>query len=87
MPTTASCTSTASRSLPHRRPSRIPWYRPGTKTVVGAHGNGQTTYDWTGKIDDVRIYNRALCPTEIQQIKNLGGTFGGVKVTKWIEIQ
>jgi hypothetical protein len=59
----------------------------GTKTIVGAHGNGQTTYDFTGKIDDVRIYNRALCPTEIQQIKNQGGTFGGVKVTKWIEVQ
>jgi hypothetical protein len=59
----------------------------GTKTIVGAHGNGQTTYDFTGKVDDVRIYNRALCPTEIQQIKNLGGTFGGVKITKWTEVQ
>ena len=65
----------------------IPWSGLGTKTVVGAHGNGSTNYDWSGKIDDVRIYNRALCPTEIQQIKNLGGTFGGVKITKWIEIQ
>lgn len=65
----------------------IPWSGLGTKTVVGAHGNGSTNYDWSGKIDDVRIYNRALCPTEIQQVKNLGGTFGGVKVTKWIEVQ
>jgi hypothetical protein len=38
-------------------------------------------------MDEVRIYNRVLCPTEIQQIKNLGNPFGGVKVTKWIEIQ
>jgi hypothetical protein len=59
----------------------------GTKTVIGSHGNGGTTWDFSGKIDDVRIYNRALCPTEIQQIKNLGGTFGGVKVTSWVEIQ
>jgi len=59
----------------------------GTKTVVGAHGNGQTTYDFNGKIDDVRVYNRALCPAEIQQIKNTGSSFGGVKITKWVEVQ
>jgi hypothetical protein len=59
----------------------------GTKTIVGAHGNGQTTFDFNGKIDDVRVYNRALCPTEIQRIMNAGGTFGGVKVTKWVEVQ
>jgi hypothetical protein len=38
-------------------------------------------------MDDVRVYNRALCPTEVQQIKNFGSAFGGVKVTKWIEVQ
>lgn len=32
----------------------------GTKTVIGAHGNGQSTYDFTGKIDDVRVYNCAV---------------------------
>ena len=65
----------------------FPWSGQGTKTVIGAYGNGQTTYDWNGKIDDMRIYNRARCPTEIQQVKSLGGTFGGVKITKWVEIQ
>ena len=43
--------------------------------------------DFSGKIDDVRVYSRALCPTEIQQVKAAGGTFGGVKITKWVEIQ
>src|SRR5262249_15233896 len=46
----------------------IPYSGLGTKTVIGAHGNGQTTFDFNGKIDDVRIYSRALCPTEIQTL-------------------
>lgn len=67
--------------------SSINWIGLGTKTEIGCHGNGQTTFDFSGKIDDVRIYNRALCPAEIQQIKSQGGAFGGVKVTKWVEVQ
>ena len=62
---------------------------------AGTTGNNGPLYlgddPWYGGsnsyMDDVRIYNRALCPTEIQQIENNGGAFGGVKVTKWIEIQ
>jgi hypothetical protein len=65
----------------------IPWTGQGTKTVIGAHGHANTTFDFIGKIDDVRIFSRALCPSEIQDLKNAGGTFGGVKITKWIEIQ
>jgi hypothetical protein len=67
----------------------IPFTGLGTKTVIGAHGNGSTIFDFTGRIDDVRIYNRALCPGEIQTLYNMGGgdAFGGVKVIKWIELQ
>ncbi len=65
----------------------IPYSGLGTSLVVGRHGNNKTGWNFTGKIDDVRIYSRALCPTEIQQIKASGSTFGGVKVTKWYEIQ
>jgi Concanavalin A-like lectin/glucanases superfamily len=57
----------------------------GTKTVIGAHGSGSTTTDFNGKLDDVQIYSRALCPLEIQALHSSG--FGGVKITKWIEIQ
>jgi hypothetical protein len=64
----------------------IPYSGQGTKTVIGAHGNSGTTYDLTGKIDEVRIYNRALCPTEIQKLGS-GSPFGGVKLIKWVEIQ
>jgi hypothetical protein len=47
------------------------------------------TWGWAahGIADDVRIYNRALCPAEVQDVYRSGNPFGGVKVTKWIEIQ
>jgi hypothetical protein len=65
----------------------IPWSGLGTKTMLGTHGNGSTNFDFSGKIDDVRVYNRALCPAEVLDLKNGGGTFGGVKIIKWNEIQ
>jgi hypothetical protein len=66
--------------------SSISYSGLGTKTVLGTHGNGQTTMDFTGKIDDARVYNRALCPTEVQQLFSSGGP-GGVTITKWVEMQ
>jgi hypothetical protein len=65
----------------------IPYSGAGTKIVVGAHGNGQTTYDFSGKIDDVRVYGRALCPQEVQDVYENGSPFQGVKIIKWVEIQ
>ena len=32
---------------------------------IGRHGATQTTYDFTGKIDEVRLYNRALSQAQI----------------------
>ncbi len=40
-------------------------YNEGTATHIGRHGNGQTAFDFTGRIDDARIYNRALTAAEI----------------------
>lgn len=59
----------------------------GGNTVIGRHGNGQTSYDFNGKIDDVRIYTRALCPAEILDIYNDGAGAGvrGVRILKWVE--
>jgi hypothetical protein len=65
----------------------IPYSGLGTKTVVGAHGNNSTTCDFSGKIDDVRVYSRALCPLEVQSIYDSGSPFQGVKIIKWVEIQ
>ncbi len=65
----------------------IPFIGLGTNTVVGRHGNNKSGWNFTGKVDDVRVYNRALCPAEVLALKNGGGTFSGVKITKWVEIQ
>ena len=40
-------------------------YTLGTGLFVGNHGNGGTTYDFKGSIDDVRIYNQALSNQEV----------------------
>lgn len=45
----------------------------------------QTGREFNGAIFDARVYNRALCPTEISQL--YGSPFGGVKIIKWNEIQ
>ena len=41
---------------------------------------------WCGGLDDLRLYNRVLCPTEVQALFG-GAPFQGVKITKWVEIQ
>jgi hypothetical protein len=40
-------------------------YTAGPNFYVGRHGNNQTTWDFDGNIDEVRIYRRALAPDEI----------------------
>jgi hypothetical protein len=45
----------------------------GSNTVIGRHGNGNTTYDFTGMIDDVRVYNYALSAMEVAQRYGLIG--------------
>jgi hypothetical protein len=59
-----------------------PWY-------IGIADPTYGTYGWAahGVADDVRIYSRALCPAEVQDVYQSGNPFGGVKITKWVEIQ
>ena len=40
-------------------------YAQGANSFIGKHGNGNTSFDFTGKIDDARIYNRVLTASEI----------------------
>jgi VCBS repeat-containing protein len=40
-------------------------YTLGANSFIGKHGNAETIYDFNGKIDDARIYNRALTALEI----------------------
>jgi hypothetical protein len=67
--------------------SSISYSGLGSSLRLGTHGNGASAYDFTGKIDDARIYNRALCPTEIEQLYSQGDGFAGVRIINWIEIQ
>ncbi len=39
---------------------------------MGQSGDGINF--WSGQIDDVRIYNRALSPSEVKRLYNMGGT-------------
>ena len=45
----------------------------------------QTGREFDGAMYDVRVYNRALCPTEISQLYGTG--FNGVKIIRWDEAQ
>ena len=40
-------------------------YTQGANSFIGKHGNGQTAFDFNGKIDDARVYNRALTAGEV----------------------
>jgi hypothetical protein len=55
-------------------------------TTIGRHGNGSTTFDFTGTIDDVRVYARALCPADIMQLYGSAGP-QGIRIIKWFEVQ
>jgi Concanavalin A-like lectin/glucanases superfamily len=41
-------------------------------TAIGSMGNGAGTYTLDGKLDDVRIYNRALSAQEVKQLYSMG---------------
>src|SRR3954469_70333 len=45
----------------------------GTNTVIGRHGNADTNHDFTGIIDDVRVYSYVIDPTEVAQLFGLIG--------------
>jgi beta-galactosidase len=46
----------------------------------------QSGREFHGAIYDARIYNRALCPEEIQELFD-GGGVQGVRIIKWVELQ
>lgn len=39
-----------------------------------------------GRVDDVRVYQRALCPDQIYELYK-GGRPNGVRIIKWIEVR
>ncbi len=58
----------------------------GSSSWIAAHGNGQTTYDFSGSIDDVRIYNRIMQPDEVSRLYD-GSRVRGVRILKWVEVR
>ncbi|MBK8278313.1 MAG: DUF4347 domain-containing protein [Nitrospira sp.] len=55
----AVATATASTSIS---------YTQGANSFIGKHGNGQTAFDFNGRIDDARVYNRALTASEVASL-------------------
>lgn len=56
----------------------------GSNTRMASHGNAGTTTDLTGRMDDVRVYDRAIKPEEVFQLYR-GSRINGIKVLKWVE--
>ena len=45
-------------------------YTLGANSYIGTHGNGDATFDFNGKIDEARVYNRVLSTNEIASLAN-----------------
>ncbi|MCC6494495.1 MAG: hypothetical protein IT424_15910 [Pirellulales bacterium] len=58
----------------------------GTKTRIASHGNGSALFDYSGLIDDVRIYNRALQADEAYRLYR-GTRINGLKILQWVEVR
>jgi hypothetical protein len=58
----------------------------GAKTRMASHANGSSLYDYSGVLDDVRIYNRALQADEAYQLYR-GSRVNGVKILQWVEVR
>jgi hypothetical protein len=56
----------------------------GSNTRIASHGNGSTAYDLDGRIDDVRVYNRAMTPDEAYWLYR-GSRIDGIKILQWVE--
>lgn len=56
----------------------------GSNTRIASHGNGDTAFDFSGRIDDVRVFGRAITPDEVFQIYH-GSRISGIKILQWVE--
>jgi hypothetical protein len=56
----------------------------GSNTTIARHGNGNNAFDLTGRVDDVRVFNRAITPEEVFQLYR-GTRINGIKILTWIE--
>jgi hypothetical protein len=56
----------------------------GANSRIATHGNSLTTADLVGRVDEVKVYNRALPPDEIYQLYR-GSRINGIKILQWVE--
>ena len=56
-----------------------------TESSIGRNFTSADNH-FNGPIDDVRIYNRAICPSEVTQIYGLGSPVG-VRIIIWLEVK
>ena len=57
-------------------------YDIGANTIIGAHGDGSSDYNFNGQIDDVQIYSRALSEVEIAELASGTGTSVATNLTE-----
>ena len=57
----------------------------GANTRIGTHGNGETTRSFTGLLDDVRVYNRAISREEARALF-YGQVVEGIRIISWVEV-
>lgn len=57
----------------------------GDSTHIGQHGNGQANRDFTGLLDDIRVYNRTIRPEEVRTLF-YGGYSPGLRIVEWAEV-
>lgn len=64
--------------------SAISYSGLGANTFIGRHGNSGSSHDFTGRVDDVRIFNRAIKPDEVYLLYR-GSRINGIKILTWTE--
>jgi hypothetical protein len=66
--------------------SSISYSGLGSNTQIGHNAQNLSGYNFTGQVDDVRVYNYALSADEVRNLRYVGQP-RGMKVIKWVETQ
>ena len=64
----------------------IDWTGLGSNMQIGRNGDSLTTLDFEGRIDDVRVFNRAVWAEEINQLYK-GSKLPGLRILQWVEVK
>ena len=78
----AATTASAAPSVAVTTPISYPGL--GANSRIGAHGNGSGNFDFDGRIDEVRVFNRAVSAGEILKFYQ-GSRVPGIRLIRWVE--